>query len=272
MDERVAVVYKTKDLQKFKLLLNNREVTQKRVDRIIQSIKENGYIYSPMIVNEKYEVIDGQGRLQAAINLGLHVYYTIGKGMGIKECRAMNQTNSNWQLHDFIYSYSQDGIIDYINIKNLVKEFGNALGNSTIYAITAGSYKSKGGNYQAKIKSGELKFDNDAYEASRAKCQYLLSFKPIFDGIKECRKDNLYFAIMFMMNVDGCNRNILIKQIQKGQASLIPVTTIEQAIDMFEECYNFRSSKKIWFTEEYKKQKDSSKKESRAIYKEKTGK
>ena len=30
MDERVAVVYKTKDLQKFKLLLNNREVTQKK--------------------------------------------------------------------------------------------------------------------------------------------------------------------------------------------------------------------------------------------------
>ena len=66
MDKKVMNVYSTENYRRFKKLLDNREVTPQRVNQIMKSIRDVGYIVSPIIVNEKYEVIDGQGRLAAA--------------------------------------------------------------------------------------------------------------------------------------------------------------------------------------------------------------
>ena len=64
--EKVANVYKTDDLRRFRMLLNNRQVTESRVKAIMKSIRDNGYLISPIITNEKFEIIDGQGRYTAA--------------------------------------------------------------------------------------------------------------------------------------------------------------------------------------------------------------
>ena len=58
-------IFRTNKYEIFKQLKGNREVSPKRISKIINSIKEVGYIINPIIVNEKMEVIDGQGRLEA---------------------------------------------------------------------------------------------------------------------------------------------------------------------------------------------------------------
>lgn len=63
MDSKFANVYKTDNYKKFKKMLDNREVTKQRMTSIIRSIEAVGYIPSPIIVNEKFEVIDGGGGL-----------------------------------------------------------------------------------------------------------------------------------------------------------------------------------------------------------------
>lgn len=56
-------IYKTDDHTLFKKLEGNRDV--RSVEKIIKSIDNVGYVLSPILVNEKYEVIDGQNRLEA---------------------------------------------------------------------------------------------------------------------------------------------------------------------------------------------------------------
>ena len=64
-------MFRTTDYDAFKRVLGNRKVLEDRVSKILASFDKIGYIPVPIIVNEKFEVIDGQGRLEACKRRGL---------------------------------------------------------------------------------------------------------------------------------------------------------------------------------------------------------
>ena len=104
-------VYETKKYSIFKKLDGNRDTYA--VDKIIKSIREVGYIPSPICVNDKMEVVDGQNRLEALKRLGMPVHYYIVKGIGIEEARQMNIGRRNWTLLDYLKSYAAEGDANY---------------------------------------------------------------------------------------------------------------------------------------------------------------
>lgn len=53
----------TNNYEMFKILAGNRGVSPARVKKIKKSIEDVGYITSPILVNEKMEVIDGQRQI-----------------------------------------------------------------------------------------------------------------------------------------------------------------------------------------------------------------
>lgn len=70
-------MFRTTDYEGFKRVIGNRRVMEERVTKILASIDKIGYIPIPLIVNEKMEVIDGQGRLEACKRRGLPVNFII---------------------------------------------------------------------------------------------------------------------------------------------------------------------------------------------------
>lgn len=64
-DKVIAKVYQTTNYDKFCFLEDNRAVKQSRVKKIKDSIDDVGYLYQPVLVNEQYQIIDGQGRFNA---------------------------------------------------------------------------------------------------------------------------------------------------------------------------------------------------------------
>lgn len=255
MDSKFANVYKTDNYKKFKKMLDNREVSKQRITSIIRSIEAVGYIPSPIIVNEKFEVIDGQGRLAAAEQKKLPVYYVMVKGIGIDECRAMNLHQSNWTVKDFIHSYAASGNQNYINQLNLLKEFEKTLGANTLYSIGYGKYFHSAGILADVMKSGKLEFNEKEYEKARQLCTYLCEFSKIMERIGG-RKDIFYGALRYMLTVPGCDKDALKKRVHRNQASLIPAANIEQALMCLEDCYNFHMAKKVYFASEYRKLQD----------------
>lgn len=105
-DKVVGQIYATYNYEKFKKLTGNRKVLDRRVARIKKSIAAIGLIPNPIIVNEKYEIADGQGRFYACRESGLPVYYTIVKGIGIEECTHLNQGQTNWKPIDWAERYA----------------------------------------------------------------------------------------------------------------------------------------------------------------------
>lgn len=105
----------TRDYNLFKSLPGNRVLRKPHVRRLQEAIKANASIakYKPILVNQNYEIIDGQHRLQALKELGLPVYYVIAPGTGLKEVQDLNSISKVWTPVDYAESYSQIGYEPY---------------------------------------------------------------------------------------------------------------------------------------------------------------
>ena len=125
-DEKVAYnVYTTNDYSIFKRLPGNRDIPESRISKIVESIQSIGWVHNPIIVNEKMEVIDGQGRLTALQRLKMPVEYVVAPGAGNKECIYMNMNMVNWKLPDFVKSYAEQGNENYQRLLSLMERYAN---------------------------------------------------------------------------------------------------------------------------------------------------
>jgi hypothetical protein len=106
-------VYKTYELDNFIQLDGNRQVNFAHVKRLVESVRENGFLLHPIIVNKKNQVIDGQHRLEAAKQLKTYVWVLVDHEATLKEAVAFNANTSDWGLKDYCKSYCDLGHKDY---------------------------------------------------------------------------------------------------------------------------------------------------------------
>ena len=69
-------VQTSSDYAKFKTLIGNRKPNELHIKRLISSFKER-YLFSPILVNEKMQIIDGQHRFLSAKELNLPINYLV---------------------------------------------------------------------------------------------------------------------------------------------------------------------------------------------------
>jgi len=105
---------KTNDYSRFKFLKQNRDLKEKNVLKIINSIKEWGVIPGrPILVDENFFIVDGQHRFEAIKRLELPLEYEIIAGDIIGKTMALNSNQEQWRIIDYINSYSEQGIDCY---------------------------------------------------------------------------------------------------------------------------------------------------------------
>ena len=102
--EAVDFVYCTNDYSMFRKLEENRGVARDRVNKLVASFSAKE-ILNPIVVNEKFEIIDGQGRYEALKILNKPIRYVVEKGANIEDCRRMNRYNKSWSNNDWIDSF-----------------------------------------------------------------------------------------------------------------------------------------------------------------------
>ena len=114
-DEKTSTEeYITDDFSKFKFMTNNRDINKKYVAKLKNSIAEKGFIGNGILVNENFEVLDGQHRLTACMELNVPVRYIIKHGYDINEISALNMNGHNWNINTFVGSYVKSGKEDYM--------------------------------------------------------------------------------------------------------------------------------------------------------------
>lgn len=121
MDEQFGIVYKTKDYDKFKLIKGNRRINTRNYLKLIKSMTEEQLII-PIIVNDKFEIIDGQHRFSTISELNLDLYYIIIPDYGINQVKRANLVSSNWNKEDYLHMYVEDSNDHYIIFQELVNE------------------------------------------------------------------------------------------------------------------------------------------------------
>ena len=252
-DKEVAKVFRTYNYNKFKTMLGNRQL-RNRPAKIIASIQRNGYIMCPIIVNEKGEVIDGQGRLEALRTLELPVDYIIVKGATLNDCIAMNAQTTPWTLIDYVESYKAQGIESYIRLAELHERHSN-ISVQTIASITAGLYGSGSKSPkvgQKAIKNGELEISEEDYCRSEMILNYIDRLIPTLRKVGGSVQ-NWSLALAFCYNLSSLDNERLYKQVIEMRKELHPGSTVKSIIADFEDVYNYKCRNKEYISAEYDK-------------------
>ena len=235
MDEVKGYIYETKDYDKFKKLVGNRFVDHS--DKIVESIKNCGQLISPIVVNEKFEIIDGQNRFEAYKALGLPVQYTIVNGYGINECIAMNSVSKNWNVYDYIKSYAELGNEEYKFAQEMIDKYRPHMSTQTILAVISGNidfFSNKA------IRNGSFKIGKDGGQFYDDVMNFLCQF-----DLKAIRgsTEKILKVLAFCYTDSEVDNTKLVRFFQKYSYLVESVVDTKQAAEAVEKIYNWKCNK-----------------------------
>jgi hypothetical protein len=116
-------IYVTKEYDRFKVLKGNRPVESKHINQILKSYHIDGALLSIVVVNEKFEIIDGQHRFEVQKRMRLPVNFIIMEGYSRKECQVFNAIAKKWSTQMFINSFVGDKNVHYLQLDELMKRY-----------------------------------------------------------------------------------------------------------------------------------------------------
>ena len=164
-EESTNKIYKSYDYDQFKRITGNRLVDPHRKENLKRSIAENGWLCCPIMVNEDFQIIDGQGRFEALRDLGMPIEFVIQKGAGIEQVVSLNTNTKNWGSMDYINCYADMGKSSYVTLRMLCDRYLNRGTSITLQIILAVM-----GMVDRRSAGG---LDNSFYKAIKAGTYYL---------------------------------------------------------------------------------------------------
>jgi hypothetical protein len=224
----VGKVLMTEEYDIFKPLGGNRGILPHHLERLKTSMKEE-YLVVPIIVNEKYEVIDGQHRLENAKILKKPVYFIILKGYGLRQIQRLNSNMKNWNSEDFLEGYCQMGLKDYLLYREFKKRY--KFGHNECLLIMA--VQNTKANHD--FTKGLFKVRN--YEEACKFADTIYEYEKVYAGFK--RRMFIYALINLLKNPQFDHKE-MIQKLEYQSTKLVDCTNTKQYLRLLEEIYNFK--------------------------------
>lgn len=234
-------ILSTTNYDLFKLLGNNRELNLLHVKRLVESFNEK-YLICPIIVNERYEVIDGQHRLAACRETKKPIFYIKVKGYGIKEVQIFNTNQKNWTRYDFLEMYCSEGRKPYLEFKEFMIAFPD-------FGIRVCEKLLTGYNQKSKVTGGILGlsryFERGELSISNIPKSYLLAkkvvdYKPFFS---EYHTDSFVNAIVPLFTSKNYNHKEMLHKLGSCPHKLFVCNNIDKYRVQLENIYNYKRQK-----------------------------
>lgn len=240
-------IYTTTDYDSFVFTDWNRGVSNSRVVKMVESIKTAGWLPEPVLVNEEFEVIDGQSRVKALEKLKMPVSFCIKKGIGRKECQMLNLFQKNWTTSDYINSYMADGNVHYIWLNTMMKKY-KELSAGVVQAVCVNKGKPStsmsAGKVNETITSGSFKVTEREKIHIDGALFFLSRFVETLDYLGG-RKDTFYAALTYLYNFDVVDNDRVVRVVNNARYDgLVSSGTVEGWLQQIEEFYNKHLSKK----------------------------
>jgi hypothetical protein len=227
-------VHTTTDYFLFKTLDGNRSLNKIHLKRLIDSIRKQ-YVFTVIVVNENYEIIDGQHRFEAVRELQLPLNYIICEGYGLKEVHLLNANSKTWTHEDYMIGYADLGMKDYI----IYREFRNKykFGHYECSTLLMGKDMAK--RFE-KFINGEFKVM--AYDQACKRADMIYGIQPYYKGFN---RRSFVFAMISMFNNKNFSYNEFISKLKLQPTALIDLPSVEAYKELIEEIYNYRRREKI---------------------------
>ena len=235
----------TSDYSRFKTLIGNRDTNELHIKRLIEAFKVR-YLFSPILVNEKFEIIDGQHRFTAAKELGLPIWYIIVKGYGLTEVQLLNTNHENWNKMIYMQSYCDLGLEPYLELRQFMSDypdFGIGVSEQICTNLSRGmngSGKKGLGGYSKSFQEGKLIVPD--IDVSYENAEKVMQYKPYYKGYN--RYNFVSAMLSFFKNPNFDNKK-MVEKIIKYPKMLVNCNTTTQYKLLLEEIYNHRSREKV---------------------------
>lgn len=157
-----ATIQTSLDYDKFKSITGNRELNEPHVRNLAIAIELHDLLeYFPILINENWEIIDGQHRFEASKRLSRPIYYIQVDGLNIDDVQKINTSSRRWILKDYVQSHIERGHQDYKVLLDFSERTGFNLTISAILLAGGGYLSTSGGSSVGKmIKNGDFKVNN----------------------------------------------------------------------------------------------------------------
>lgn len=116
-------IHHDKNYGKFSYLIENRPINNNHVQKLVESIKkDNRMDFHPVIVNDQFQIFDGQHRFEACKILKIPVTYVINNNT-TADSIIDDQICLLWTVQDWIHHYSTKKFPEYIKWNHFLKKF-----------------------------------------------------------------------------------------------------------------------------------------------------
>lgn len=229
-----VVIGSTTDYKKFTYVLSNRETKEKNIINLMKSFKRtNGMSKSkPILVDSRFNIIDGQHRLMACERMGIPVHYVVTHDR-IENIPIYNSCQEKWGLADYARYHSTKGNKNYTRIIEVSEKSGTAI-NGCMESLGLKT----GGSFNDAFKEGRFTFTTDIDKAvSRVE-----KIKKLCYLIKGSRSisTKISRAVRFLEKIKTFKLEDFISKLEKYPNKLHGCGTSEEYIDMFINIFNYR--------------------------------
>ena len=242
----IGQIYEEYDYGKFKRLPDNRDVLERRFKKLTASISEK-YILCPIIVNEKMEIIDGQGRFEVLKHLNKPIHYIISPQATSDDCRRMNKYNTNWSRLDFAKSHAKAGKKSYQLLLRICEETGLSI--STVLRLANHASNARK-NQMTRFEIGSVEFDE--YDFLKVK-NIKEKADEIIGELQYTKKlsNTLYASIKIVIETDGYDHERMLRNCRINRSSFVSTANLADQLVEFERIYNYkaRASNRIYFSD-----------------------
>ena len=228
--EQINEVYETYDYNQFKFIKGNRLIKTQHVNNIFKSMQKER-LFSPLIVNEKMEIIDGQHRFKAQQMLKVSIPFIIKEGYGKRETQILNHNASNWTLDDALHTYCTDKIEDYL----IFNEFKNTykFANRECLNLLSGTKKT---SYEDIFRAGKFKITD--YPGAVEKAVKITQIAPYFEHYY---RRNFVTAMLVCFDNNNYNHKQFLRKLEYQSTKLVKCVSEVAYLDLIENIYDYNN-------------------------------
>jgi hypothetical protein len=227
-------VHTTTDYFLFKPIEGNRNKNLLHINRLKKSMAET-YLFTVIIVNEKYEIIDGQHRFDVIQELKLPLNYIVCKGYGLNEVHILNQNSKTWTSDDYLDGYCKLGYKDYLKYKEFKELYG--IGHYECMWLLNGSQLS---NPTQVFFTGDFKIKN--YNEACKIIEKIMLVEPYYE---EWKRRSFILAMLQLFKNPNFELTEFLQKLKLQPTALSNCSTTNQYVSLIEEIYNYRRRDKV---------------------------
>jgi hypothetical protein len=229
-------IFETTDYDMFQYINGNRDVKESHVKHLMKSFEER-FLISPISINDRFEILDGQHRVEACRRLGLPVYFSkisvngsVDKNMDI--VITLNKGRKDWPKEEYLNSFVKRGFPAYIEMKKFMDQYPD-FSIGSVESILA----NYGGNPGPQVfKSGEFQIPDLTKAILNA--NQLLDFKPYF---KDFKTSAFVRVMISLFNNPTYNHSAIMNKLSYQPNALTKQAGTKQYLKLLEDILNWKN-------------------------------